>query len=173
MRRSLVIHFKLGLAIVLVMMGGCGRGTESRRVTCEQRLWVNGTTYWLLGGTSNLVALAEAGGPRWRFLCPATTTWAGEKHAVDHWADYLIVDWFKNGFTNIVVGEIPDDFPILYDRRLANHGGYINVYRADGSILKDQGALWLYGFATRHPNFRIPLPEDFQKTASQHEIFTK
>jgi hypothetical protein len=74
---------------------------------------------------------------------------------------------------------VPGDYPLMYDRRLANHGGKgINVLLVEqtvsaaspgspgsfrGQFFWDEGARWLQQFVREHPDFPIPVPEDLQR----------
>jgi len=70
------------------------------------------------------------------------------------WSDYIYVPW-TNGF------DAPAHYPLIYDRKLANHGGKgINVFTVRGEPLWDGNAEWLQKFAREHPDLDIPLPDD-------------
>jgi hypothetical protein len=70
-------------------------------------------------------------------------------------SDYVYVYWEAVFGTNMV----PKDYPIIYDRRLSNHRGLgINVLTAT-NLFWDFRARWLKGFASKHPEYKIQLPE--------------
>jgi hypothetical protein len=94
------------------------------------------------------------------FLCPGSHSLVGSATNIDEWMDYIYIPW-AGGATNT-----PSDYPLMYDRRLSNHGGKgINVVRI-GTMNGVEGAFWdenaeqLKAFAAKHPDFHIPLPED-------------
>ena len=90
------------------------------------------------------------------FSCPGST---------DPESDYIYIHWPSGDKT-------PDDYPLMYDRLLANHGNGVLVYRmgtrAYGmwvpriNALLDENAEWLHEFARNHPEIDIPLPEDLE-----------
>jgi len=73
--------------------------------------------------------------------------------------DYLYVAWATGAST-------PNNYPVFYDRWLANHGGRgIYVVRVDGEVFWDRGAEWLLSFCKTHQDLRLPLPEDISAPA--------
>jgi hypothetical protein len=90
-------------------------------------------------------------------LCPGTDTKPSNTSNVSDWADYIYVDWSK-WFSNIA--ELPNDLPMIYDRRLANHGNLgVYVLRSDGLVIWDPGAQWLKAFVNDHPKYALPMPK--------------
>jgi hypothetical protein len=90
-------------------------------------------------------------------LCPGSATEPGSATNIDEWSDYLYVDWSKwyQG-TN----QPPGSYPMLYDRRISNHGGRgIYVLKVDHSVIWDGGGSWLAEFSERHPQYQIQLPQ--------------
>lgn len=87
--------------------------------------------------------------------------------SVEDWLDHFYIYWPEGVNT-------PDDYPILYDRKLSYHEGKgINVchvrvvtgfagYPVSGDLAFtwDEDAEWLKKFAKEHPEYDIPLPED-------------
>lgn len=82
----------------------------------------------------------------------------------DQWMDYIYIYWPEGKDT-------PKDYPVIYDRKLSNHGGKgINILRREGIApgpkmynpkpIWDKNAEWLKKFAKEHPEYNIPLPED-------------
>jgi hypothetical protein len=89
-------------------------------------------------------------------ICPGSRHTPGGFTNADSWADYRFIDWSATLGTNV----IPNDFPIIYDRSLNNHGGRgVNVLLANGVVQWDPGAARLRKFAMAHPNANLPLPE--------------
>jgi hypothetical protein len=69
--------------------------------------------------------------------------------------DYAYVNWEPFFGTNTV----PNDYPLIYDRRLSNHKGLgINVLTTT-SCFWDYRARWLKAFAASHPEYHLPIPE--------------
>jgi hypothetical protein len=107
------------------------------------------------------------------FFCPRGHKAPGTWPEVAEWMDYTYVSW-------PAVAEATASYPLMYDRRLANHGGKgINVLIVEqtihpaspgdpgsfhGQFFWDEGAVWLQRFAREHPDLRIPLPEDLKRT---------
>ena len=90
--------------------------------------------------------------------CPAVCDHVelfGAKDKIDSWMDYIYVYWpdFKN---------IPPDYPMMYDRRLSNHGNGICILFTDGHGEWDEGASKLQKFAKDHPEIKIPMPGDLK-----------
>lgn len=72
-------------------------------------------------------------------------------------ADYTYINW-SNYFDT--PNKVHQDFPVVYDRALSNHGGSgINIGRVDGGMFWDPGATWLRHFAASHPEYDIPVPK--------------
>ena len=89
-----------------------------------------------------------------QFICPGSGNGPGSFSNVMTWMDYVYVNWPNDK-------DIPDDFPVMYDKRLANHRGTgLNVLFASGEIIFDTNAVRLRQFAKEHPQFNILLPED-------------
>jgi hypothetical protein len=70
--------------------------------------------------------------------------------------DYTYVNWEPFFGTN----SVPNDYPLIYDRRLSNHRGLgINVVTCGGSCFWDYRARWLRAFAAKHPEYHVPVAE--------------
>ncbi len=90
-------------------------------------------------------------------VCPGSDTMPGTAFNVSNWTDYIYVDWSR-WFPNFT--ELPGGLPMIYDRRLANHGNRgVYVLRSDGFVMWDPGAQWLRAFADKHPEYRLTVPE--------------
>ena len=102
------------------------------------------------------------------FRCPKADSRAvpPQSIATDGRMDYLYVYW-PDGL------KTPRDYPVMYDRRLSNHGGRgIYVLRIEEVVIRsredrpevmwDENATWLKKFAKEHPEFDIPLPDDLE-----------
>ena len=90
-------------------------------------------------------------------MCPAVHHQKEYVPDGTQWGDYTYINWSKY---YDIPDKVPEDFPILYDRSMSNHGGRgINIVRIDGSVLWDPGAAWLRNFAASHPQYDIPVPE--------------
>ncbi len=67
---------------------------------------------------------------------------------------YYYVDWSKWYGTN----DAPEDYPILYDRRLQNHHGQgINIVLLNGTVFWDAKAEWFLDFVKKHPDYGLIL----------------
>ena len=108
-------------------------------------------------GSGSMTGILVA--PEWFLICPGT----GRKvsHAATLGAediDYIYIDWsrwFRSG------NDVPQDCPLVYDRRLSNHAGRgINVVAVDKHAFWDRDAVWIRNFANKHPEYTIRLPED-------------
>ena len=86
---------------------------------------------------------------------------------VDQWSDFLYVYWPEGK------DKTPGNLPLLYDRRMSNHGGKgINVFlvgaggalrpQPKGTWFWDEGARWLKEFVREHPQLKISMPEDLK-----------
>jgi prepilin-type processing-associated H-X9-DG protein len=90
-------------------------------------------------------------------MCPAVHHQKGDVPDGTDWGDYAYINW-ANYFDT--PDKVPGDYPLLYDRALANHGGRgINIARVDGSVFWDPGAAWLRNFAASHTQYDIPVPK--------------
>ena len=97
------------------------------------------------------------------YVCPGSKTELGTMTNVDKWMDYIYLYWPEGKAT-------PEHYPLMYDRRLANHGGCgINILlvgaggnpkREPDMCFWDKNAQWLKKFAEEHPDLKVPLPED-------------
>jgi len=102
-------------------------------------------------------------------LCPGLPTFWEELEKVydsaefdsaeiDERSDYIYVDWSNR--------ELKHNWewtqcPLIYDRRLSNHGGRgINIIYTDSQIMWDPEAYRLRAFAKAHPEAKIPIPSD-------------
>jgi hypothetical protein len=93
---------------------------------------------------------------------------AGSWTNIAEWMDYFYIRWPS-------VTGLYTNYPLMYDRRLSNHGGKgINVLLVEGLVgsaivgkpetfrgqfFWDEDAKWLRAFARDHPEAHIPLPE--------------
>ncbi len=98
--------------------------------------------------------------PELCMICPGTGRDVPQGTiSTDDDVDYLYINWsvwYKD--TDV---EALRDYPLVYDRRLSNHGGKgINVGCMDGSTFWDAGAVWLRDFAKKHPEYEIPMPTE-------------
>ena len=105
------------------------------------------------------------------WTCPWDRKRPGSWTNVTEWIDYFYVPWPS-------VTGVYTNYPLMYDRRLANHSGKgINVVLVEqavnpgipghpetfhGQIFWDEGAKWLQKFAKEHPDLKMPLPEDLK-----------
>jgi len=88
--------------------------------------------------------------------------------------DYLYIDWSKQlrGTNWPLVGNTSGNYPMVYDRRLSNHGGCgIVILMTDCSTVWDRDARWLQEFAKKHPEVKVPLPEDIGRQSFFSRIF--
>ena len=71
-------------------------------------------------------------------------------------SDYIYINWEPFYGTSTA----PAQYPMIYDRSLSNHRGFgVNVLTVGGRCFWDFRAHWLRGFAAKHPEYRIPLPD--------------
>jgi len=171
-RKKWIISILLiGLGIALVVAIPIAREWERRAGCCSNLHNLDITFYMYALDNNNANALppniaalcCTTGGScyitsPWIFLCKGSHSHAGSLTNVDAWMDYIYIPW-STGVTNT-----PPDYPVMYDRRLSNHQGKgINVLFADHSVIWDKDAKELKAFATKHPEFHIPLPEDAKR----------
>lgn len=157
--------------VVILLIGGfvwvCDRRAEGRMLGCQSNLASMGQAFGTYaidsGETFPLKAqecpaiaslILQCGNNRKKDLSLATA---------DEWMDYIYVYWPDGTNT-------PGDYPVMYDRRLSNHGGKgINILKvsgtrerkgAPGTVVWDQEAAWLKQFALQHPEYTIRLPDD-------------
>jgi hypothetical protein len=173
LRRILVILF-----VLLIVAAGSfipairAARAKARESSCIHKLNCCFPKSFIMYGTDhngqmppNMAAMGPAGKTCYIsqlkiFLCPSSHSITGSAANIDEWMDYIYIPW-PGGTTNT-----PSDYPIMYDRRLSNHGGEgINVVRI-GNMNGTEGAFWdedaeqLKAFAAKHPDLHIPLPED-------------
>jgi hypothetical protein len=93
--------------------------------------------------------------------CAGTETVPGSLADAATWTDFIYIDW-----TRYFGKESPPDYyPLMYDRRIANHGGGVNVLLVSGSVIWDRPREWarvpgyLSSFAYAHPEYDIPMPQ--------------
>jgi hypothetical protein len=71
-------------------------------------------------------------------------------------ADYIYINWEPLFGTNTA----PGNYPILYDRRLANHKGLgVNVVTMNGRCFFDFRGRWLKNFSLKYPQYQVTLPK--------------
>lgn len=106
------------------------------------------------------------------YICPKGNRPPGAWSNIDEWMDYFYLCWPSPA-------ETYTNYPLMYDRRLSNHGGKgINVLLVEqtvnpaippspktfhGQFFWDEGAQWLKTFAREHPQAKIPMPEDLRE----------
>lgn len=88
------------------------------------------------------------------------------------YSGYIYIFWPNNKGENFF------DYPMVYDRLLANHKGKgINVLsisqKNNYNIYFDKNAEWLTKFAKSHPEYLIPLPEDLSNKEKVEAEITK
>ena len=89
--------------------------------------------------------------------CPGANAGAVQVTNVVGESDYFYVDWAK---LPQEPGTVSGKYPLIYDRRLANHDGQgINVLMVDGSVEWDSNAEWLKKFKVEHPDAKLSMPE--------------
>lgn len=172
MRGSIV-----GLAVLVVVLTTMWLRSERKnqrcvtnfKYECPERLvdvWAQVSERSRRSGIlpSNLISFAEMFRPRpshfeshtYPLVCPGTESNLGAPKDVHQWMDYIFLDWSLWQADSITFG---GDYPLMYDRALANHGGRgVYVLRVDGTVIWDPGAEWLKRFAVEHPQLKIRLP---------------
>jgi hypothetical protein len=86
-----------------------------------------------------------------RLICPGAGRRGG---AMPNQEDYVYINWEPFFGTN----NVPNNYPLLYDRRLSNHKGLgINVV-TPSACFWDYGARWVKGFAVNHPEYNLEIP---------------
>jgi hypothetical protein len=89
-------------------------------------------------------------------LCPASEV-PIESDSITNRFDYLYVDW-SGAFER--VEDIPGQYPLAYDRRLANHlRKGIYVLQVNGSVFWDVDANWVQEFSRTNRHFQTPIPQ--------------
>lgn len=90
--------------------------------------------------------------------CPgAARTSAPQVTNVVGQSDYFYIDWSKLPQEPSAAS---DKYPLIYDRRLSNHGGQgINILMVNAAVEWDANIEWLKKFAAEHPNAKLPMPE--------------
>ncbi|MGD0207040.1 MAG: hypothetical protein ABSC89_05480 [Verrucomicrobiota bacterium] len=154
----------------------------SRRVNCLSCLRSTG---WALGMycqeyngrlPENFSLMSNVMSTPFFYVCPWNSKTAHSKTReswtnVTEWMDYFYVPWPS-------VTGVYTNYPLMYDRRLANHGGKgINILLVEqavhpavphkpetfhGQFFWDEDARWLQKFAKEHPDLKVPLPEDLK-----------
>jgi hypothetical protein len=69
-------------------------------------------------------------------------------------AKYIYVDWSR-WFTN---GNVPKDYPLVYESNSNKHGDGVNVVRMDLSAFWDGNARWITRFIREHPEYDLKIP---------------
>jgi hypothetical protein len=179
MRLKLIVVVAVGCWLLLA--GGCnGLPHERELAHREDCLSALRSTGWALvlycqenDGKlpENFSLLSNLVGRASLYVCPWNRQPPGSWTNIEDWMDYFYIPWPKltGGCTN---------YPLLYDRRLANHGGKgINILLVEqvvhsavptepqtfhGQFFWDEDAKWLRKFAHEHPDLKIPMPEDLK-----------
>jgi hypothetical protein len=152
---------------------------RARRIQCLSALRSIGSTVGMYcadheGHLPTDLSLLTSGsylGSEKLFVCPWRSRQAGSWTNVTEWMDYFYIPWPS------VTGACTN-YPLMYDRRLANHAGKgINILLVEqavhpavppepatfhGQFFWDENARWLRKFVREHPDLKIPLPEDSQ-----------
>jgi hypothetical protein len=68
--------------------------------------------------------------------------------------DYIYINWPK-----FFTGDIPKDYPLIFDAQNKQHGKGINIVRVDGTVFFDANMAWLSEFLRSHPEVKIPVPK--------------
>jgi len=173
-----VVGFHVLASTVLAMMVvGCIVSKNTRRpderAACRRQLQVLACTVdlycqlhdgqfpgHLIGGNNeHLPVSGFIPWPQLILICPGTgrdQTGKGEMKEED--IDYVYVNWSRWYKTS---EEVPGEYPLAYDRRLANHAGQgVNVVAVDRHAFWDPDAKWLRNFAQNHPEYDIPLSKE-------------
>jgi hypothetical protein len=90
-------------------------------------------------------------------LCPASEVPFKEGDSITNGFDYVYVDW-SGTFER--VQDIPAEYPLAYDRRLANHlRKGIYVLKVNGAVFWDADASWIQQFSKTNHHIQIPIPQ--------------
>ena len=90
-------------------------------------------------------------------LCPGSEQDVSQGNIDASKSDYVYLNW-QTRVTNGAV--MSGDYPMLYDKRLSNHGGRgVYVMKVNGTVLWDAGARWLQSFTASNVSYEIKLPE--------------
>ena len=90
-------------------------------------------------------------------LCPASKAPINLNEKTGETPDYAYVNW-SSRFPHLK--DVPEDYPLAYDRTLANHGGRgIFIVMVNGRIIWDADAQWIRNFSTLHPEYLILIPK--------------
>ena len=91
--------------------------------------------------------------------CPGVKEGGLDTATLKETSDYIYINWEPMFGTN----EPPSGYPVIYDRRLSNHGGLgINVFATGGPPFWDWRGHWLKKFAAEHPDTHLIMPEGIQ-----------
>ncbi|MDD2708407.1 MAG: hypothetical protein PHV34_10385 [Verrucomicrobiae bacterium] len=156
-RKGSFLYLVMTAMAALILLASCGNDpVAANRRNCQRQL----KQVWQAiechrekhGGQypASLDAIRQEM-PGWTAACP------GRDGKSDSGGDYFYLNWSELAGKD---GKVRDHDPLLYDRRLAHHGGKgICVLRVDGSVRWDKDARWLKRFARERPSLKIPLPE--------------
>jgi hypothetical protein len=90
-------------------------------------------------------------------LCPGSEIPFDKNEFITNVSDYVYINW-SSTFGH--VAEVPGEYPLAYDRRLANHlGKGVYVVKVNGSVVWDADAQWIRQFSTKNPELHIPIPQ--------------
>jgi len=153
----------IGLLIFLMAVGSIlwlhGTGAIDRR-NCRQQLRSLGAA--ILQYRSDHEGQIPTGFRAINFVsvqvlekCPGAVS--GDKTGGKEDPDYVFVNWHE-WFT--ITNAPPDDYPLVYDRKLSNHHGLgVNVLSVCGEVVWDKRAQQLKNFSLQHPEYHLPIPQ--------------
>jgi len=132
---------------------------DAIRIACQRNLQVLYHAVLLYQNDHKQVArdlhsvMKNADAPKSLAICPGCA-----KDQANHrqsTLDYILVDWSSQ---DPQTKENTEKYPLIFDARLSNHQGGVNVIMLDGSAFWDAGAKWLRTFASEHPEISITVP---------------
>jgi hypothetical protein len=89
-------------------------------------------------------------------VCPGLKSATGGAALSTESASYIFVNWSAWFLDE---RRVPPEFPLFYDRRLANHAGNgVNVVQVNGTVFWDLHCKWLKDFSASNPKYGIRVP---------------
>jgi hypothetical protein len=155
---SLVVFWIVGLPII---MPGSIRRREDRRLCADnlKSVWYGFRNYYELTGRyphPNELRLMDQDVVALQFICPSKGRSSADWSNVTELTSYIINDGWPG-----LQADPGQEFPLMYDRQLANHAGDgINIVTVGGRVFWDSRGDWIRQFAREHPDWHIPMPED-------------
>lgn len=150
------------IVLVVIIFGGIpmaifiynrstAKRTAARKINCEQQLRHISSvlqTYKEMNG-SFPPSLSTIDKDYRLMQCPSRSFNQGYRDE-----SYNYINW------TIILGNqnVPEGYPLLYDKYLTNHENGIFILRTDGAVIWDESLKWLTEFKERNPAANVPMP---------------